>query len=110
MSTYTVANISTMLGVTEETVRRWLRSGELHGTINSKKQGYIVEDSDLKEFVHNKTKYLKKYRIHKFTIVMTTAMKALENPNVRYALQLHMAQKQMLTQMKVAAKLQENEV
>jgi predicted site-specific integrase-resolvase len=110
MNTYTVANISTILGVTEETVRRWLRSDKLHGTINSKKQGYIVEDSDLKEFVQNKSKYLKAYRNHKFKKIITTALTALKNPEVQYALRLHMEQQRMIAQMKLAAKLQENEV
>lgn len=48
---YTVAEIVTMLQVHEQSVRRWLRSGELRGTLLGRKGGYRVLGSDLKAFL-----------------------------------------------------------
>ncbi|MFD2168492.1 hypothetical protein [Tumebacillus lipolyticus] len=38
----------------EQTVRRWLRSGELKGTITKRKSGYEITDADLTAFIHSK--------------------------------------------------------
>ncbi|MFD2172396.1 hypothetical protein [Tumebacillus lipolyticus] len=38
----------------EQTVRRWLRSGELKGTITKRKSGYEITDEDLTAFIHTK--------------------------------------------------------
>lgn len=87
MDKYTVKRISDIFGVTEETVRRWIRSGRLRAAINSKRQGYIVEESDLKEFIHNKSKYLKKYRKHKMFRAVQYVMEQLKKPEVREAVE-----------------------
>lgn len=57
MKTYTVKEISTMLDVNEETVRRWIRSGELCGNITSKKHGFVITEIDLCLFVYKHEKY-----------------------------------------------------
>lgn len=53
-STYEVAE---MLEVNPETVRRWIRDGRLQATCDSKKNGFCVEGSELKIFLHENPKY-----------------------------------------------------
>jgi excisionase family DNA binding protein len=53
-STYEVAE---MLEVNPETVRRWIRDGKLQATRDSKKNGFCVEESELKIFLHENPKY-----------------------------------------------------
>ena len=57
MKTYNVAEISKLLNVNKETVRRWIRSGQLKSTKKSKKDGNVVDELDLFEFVQTKPKY-----------------------------------------------------
>ncbi len=38
----TVAEVAEQLSVTEETVRRWLRNGQLEGTLLSRKAGWRI--------------------------------------------------------------------
>ena len=59
MGKYNVVEIANLLDVNEETVRRWIRSGELKSTQNSKKIGNIIDEQDLIEFVRVKPKYRK---------------------------------------------------
>ena len=59
MKMYNVKEISELLSVNEETVRRWIRSGELKASQSSKKQGNIVNEYDLLIFVSDKPKYKK---------------------------------------------------
>ena len=57
MKRYKIHDISEMLNVDPETVRRWVRKGELVGTATSKKGGYYVDEYDLMVFVTKKPKY-----------------------------------------------------
>lgn len=57
--TYNVDDISELLCVNKETVRRWLRSGELSGIKKSKKQGYIITETSLDKFLNTHPKYKK---------------------------------------------------
>ena len=57
MKTYSVAEIAKLLNVNKETVRRWIRSGQLKSTKKSKKDGNVVDEVDLFEFVQTKPKY-----------------------------------------------------
>ncbi|WP_102346050.1 helix-turn-helix domain-containing protein [Bacillus sp. Marseille-P3661] len=50
----TTKDISMKLNVSEETVRRWIRSGELKAQQDGK--SYIVEELDLEDFVEKKSK------------------------------------------------------
>jgi excisionase family DNA binding protein len=47
----TVAQVAELLQVNPETVRRWLRAGELAGISLGDKAGYRVTDSDLRDFI-----------------------------------------------------------
>ena len=47
----TVEEIVDMLKVHEQTVRRWLREGELRGVLLGRKAGYRVRESDLAAFL-----------------------------------------------------------
>ena len=57
MKTYTVAEIAKLLNVNKETVRRWIRSGQLKSTQKSKRDGNVIDELDLFEFVQTKPKY-----------------------------------------------------
>ena len=57
MKTYNVAEIAKLLNVNKETVRRWIRSGQLKSTKKSKKDGNVIDELDLFEFVQTKPKY-----------------------------------------------------
>ncbi len=52
---YTVADIVELLGVHEESVRRWLRDGDLHGYMLGRKGGYRVSGQDLQEFLEKRS-------------------------------------------------------
>ena len=62
MSIYNTKEIADLLDVNEETVRRWIRYGLLKAERLSKKQGNIVHEKDLFEFVSDKPKYKKTVR------------------------------------------------
>ena len=59
MKIYNTKEISDLLGVDNETVRRWIRSGELKAEQSSRKQGNIVYEKDLFDFISDKPKYKK---------------------------------------------------
>jgi len=54
---YSVKEVSNILEVNEETVRRWIRSGDLKAVINSKKQGHNISSVDLNDFLKKHSKY-----------------------------------------------------
>jgi len=47
----TVQEVVDRLQVHEQTVRRWLRSGELHGYSLGRKSGWRIRESDLDKFL-----------------------------------------------------------
>ena len=47
----TVEEIAEQVSVTHETVRRWLRSGDLRGVRLARKAGWRVRESDLQAFL-----------------------------------------------------------
>ena len=57
MKTYTVKQIADMLNTKPETVRRWIRSGKLKAKKNSRKEGNIVAEDDLEEFLKTSPKH-----------------------------------------------------
>lgn len=57
MRTYTVKQISEMLNTNPETVRRWIRSGKLEATQDSRKSGNIITEEMLKAFLLTTPKY-----------------------------------------------------
>ncbi len=48
---YTVEEIVDLLKVHEQTVRRWLRDGQLRGVLLGRKAGYRVRATDLDAFL-----------------------------------------------------------
>lgn len=57
MKTYTVKDISEMLNINPETVRRWIRTGKLKATKDSRKSGNIVSEQMLHSFLKSSPKY-----------------------------------------------------
>jgi excisionase family DNA binding protein len=53
----TTADVATRLGVSLDTVRRWLRSGELKGTPFGR-AGYRIEDADLQAFLDQRRQHV----------------------------------------------------
>ncbi len=47
----TVEEIAQEMRVTDETVRRWLRSGQLAGLNLGRKAGWRIERTDLEDFI-----------------------------------------------------------
>ena len=54
---YTINEISERLHVSKEQVRRWCRTGKLKSVKHSNKEGFIIEEYDLKVFFDNYPKY-----------------------------------------------------
>lgn len=48
---YTVKQLSIILNVSEEQIRRWIRGGKLNATLHSKKEGYVIERDDFNAFL-----------------------------------------------------------
>lgn len=57
MKTYTVKEIANLLNTNQETVRRWIRSGKLKSTIDSRREGNVVTESMLQAFLKTSPKY-----------------------------------------------------
>ena len=57
MDTYNVKQIADMLNTQPETVRRWIRSGKLHAEKASRKDGHVVTEGDLNNFLKSSPKY-----------------------------------------------------
>ena len=57
MRIYSTKEISELFGVDNETVRRWIRTGELKAEQSSRKRGNIVYEKDLLDFIYDKPKY-----------------------------------------------------
>ena len=57
MKIYKVVEVAKLLKVNEDTVRRWIGSGDLMATKASKKKGFVIKEQDLYEFVETKPKY-----------------------------------------------------
>ena len=57
MKGYTVNQVAQILKTNPETVRRWIRTGKLQATQNSKKDGNIISEQALVRFLEAKPKY-----------------------------------------------------
>ena len=53
----TINEVSELLSVNAETVRRWIRTGKLKAQCESKKSGYVIFEKDLNEFLEKRPKY-----------------------------------------------------
>ena len=60
---FTVTELASIFEVYPETVRRWQRSGKLHGTKTSRKTGFIFGIVDVIDFVEHDphVEYLKRW-------------------------------------------------
>ena len=56
---YTVKQVAEMLDVDEETVRRWIRNGEMDASSTGRKEGYKISLLDLNKFYDSHPKYSK---------------------------------------------------
>lgn len=56
---YTIKDISNLINVSEEQVRRWRRSGQLKSLKHSRKKGYVIEKCDFFAFLNDNPKYKK---------------------------------------------------
>lgn len=54
---YTVKEVAIMLGVNQETVRRWVRTGILQASKESRKDGFSISEVELSQFIHKNPKY-----------------------------------------------------
>ena len=50
----TIEEITQMLSVHEQTVRRWIREGQLPGVLLGRKAGYRIRESDLNAFLESR--------------------------------------------------------
>lgn len=50
-----ISEIVEMLSVHEQTVRRWIREGELPGVLLGRKAGYRIRESDLNAFLERRS-------------------------------------------------------
>ena len=57
MKTYTVKEISELLSVDQETVRRWIRDKKLKADMPSRKEGSQVREDDLYKYLSSTAKY-----------------------------------------------------
>lgn len=57
MKTYNVKEVAKILNTSEETVRRWIRSGKLQASMDSRKGGSVITEAMLKEFAKETPKY-----------------------------------------------------
>lgn len=57
MRIYTVSEISSLLDASPETIRRWIRSGELIAIQTSRKEGNQITEDDLLKFLRSKPRY-----------------------------------------------------
>ena len=59
MTYYTVEQLSERLDVSKETIRRFIRTGELKAEKGSNKNGFHISEENLKEFLDRHSKYEK---------------------------------------------------
>jgi excisionase family DNA binding protein len=52
--TLTVRDVARLANVNEDTVRRWLASGQLKGVRLSRKSGWKIRESDLDAFIERR--------------------------------------------------------
>ena len=57
MKSYSVKEVAEMLGTSEETVRRWIRSGKLEASMGSRKEGSVISENMLTSFARETPKY-----------------------------------------------------
>ena len=59
MKKYSVNEVAKMLDKNPETIRRWIRNGKLEAEFNSNKEGHLVTEKMLDDFLLSSPKYAK---------------------------------------------------
>ena len=54
---YTVTQVSEMFNVDPETVRRWVRNGQLNATLECKRSGFHIDEESVNDFISRYPKY-----------------------------------------------------
>lgn len=58
MKEYNVKEVARMVGKKPETVRRWIKDGELNAEMpNSRKEGLVIKEDDLRDFLNKNSQY-----------------------------------------------------
>ena len=57
MKSFNIYQVSQMLDMNQETVRRWIRSGSLKASLSSRKDGYEIRPKALADFLREHPKY-----------------------------------------------------
>ena len=57
MATYSVKQIAEKMDMAEETVRRWIRSGKLKGSMSSRRKGCYIDENDFVQFCDRYPQY-----------------------------------------------------
>lgn len=78
----TVYDVSMKLKVHPETVRRWIRNGKLKAVRNSKKGGFLIEESEVLRFC----KYANRYRLS------TNEEPAMDYDEIFKAMEFHISE------------------
>ncbi len=58
MKSFNIYQVSQMLNMNQETIRRWIRSGSLKACLSSRKNGYEIEPKALADFLREHPKYV----------------------------------------------------
>ena len=70
---YTVTQVSEMFNVDPETVRRWVRNGQLNATLECKRSGFHIDEESVNDFINRYPKYRR--------IVLPTEVYSINNSN-----------------------------
>lgn len=70
---YTVTQVSEMFNVDPETVRRWIRNGQLNATLECKRSGFHIDEESVNDFIDRYPKYGR--------IVLPTEVYSIDNRN-----------------------------
>lgn len=70
---YTVTQVSEMFNVDPETVRRWVRNGQLNATLECKRSGFHIDEESVNNFINRYPKYRR--------IVLPTEVYSINNSN-----------------------------
>ena len=76
MKSYSVKEIAEILNTNPETVRRWIRNKKLKATISSKKEGHIIYESALQEFLKSSPKYATNVKAYLAGVTAVTGLVA----------------------------------
>ncbi len=80
----TVEQAAEKANVHIESVRRWIRSGQLPAALPSRKQGYQIRPEDLESFLQNKNQVKQKGQIQAEMVLSALAQAWKETRNKQY--------------------------